>query len=373
MILQFGTSRFLQAHVDLFVSEALAPKPGEGPITVVQTTNAAEREGRVAAFDAGRFPVHLRGLRDGDTIDRVVDVRSVSRGLAAAGHWAEISRSFVQDALAVISNTGDRGYELDPADGPNDAPPGSFPAKLLTLLLARFRANPAPLDLYPCELIRSNGDVLRRIVLGLARTWSCDPAFLQWAEFECRWVNSLVDRIVSAPLDPIGAVAEPYALWAIETQPGLEPVCRHPDIVLTDRLVDFEQRKLFILNLGHTALVELWRDRGAPDELTVREAVADPDMRAALDRIYETEIIPAFAVLGQEDAARDYLARTLERFSNPFLDHRLRDIAVNHDIKIERRFGGIVDLVPDLQQPWLRARRGSAPGPAGTSGPGPAR
>ena len=45
-ILQFGTSRFLQAHADLFLSEG----PGTiGPVTVVQTSGDAGRRGRLAA------------------------------------------------------------------------------------------------------------------------------------------------------------------------------------------------------------------------------------------------------------------------------------------------------------------------------------
>ena len=67
----------------------------------------------------------------------------------------------------------------------------------------------------------------------------------------CLWVNSLVDRIVSEPLEPLGAVAEPYALWAIENRPGLEPPCRHADVVVTDDLKRYERLKLFLLNLGH--------------------------------------------------------------------------------------------------------------------------
>ena len=37
-IIQFGTSRFLQAHVDLFVHEARCSGEDIGPITVVKTT-----------------------------------------------------------------------------------------------------------------------------------------------------------------------------------------------------------------------------------------------------------------------------------------------------------------------------------------------
>ena len=42
-ILQFGTGRFLQAHVDLFVSEALAAGKALGRIAVVQTTDSSRK------------------------------------------------------------------------------------------------------------------------------------------------------------------------------------------------------------------------------------------------------------------------------------------------------------------------------------------
>jgi len=41
-ILQFGTGRFLQAHVDLFVSQALARGEALGGIAVVQTTSSVQ-------------------------------------------------------------------------------------------------------------------------------------------------------------------------------------------------------------------------------------------------------------------------------------------------------------------------------------------
>jgi mannitol-1-phosphate/altronate dehydrogenase len=53
-ILQFGTSRFLQAHVDLFVSQALARGEAMGRIAVVQTTSSKESRKRLDAFAAGQ-------------------------------------------------------------------------------------------------------------------------------------------------------------------------------------------------------------------------------------------------------------------------------------------------------------------------------
>ena len=61
-ILQFGTSRFLQAHADLFVSEAASQGEALGNITIVQTTHSAQGAARVAAFRrGGGYPVRIRG------------------------------------------------------------------------------------------------------------------------------------------------------------------------------------------------------------------------------------------------------------------------------------------------------------------------
>ena len=89
------------------------------------------------------------------------------------------------------------------------------------MLHARFLRGGARVTLMPCELIANNGSVLREAVTGLARSWEMDGAFLVWLKSSCVWVNSLVDRIVSQALEPAGAVAEPYGLWAIEEQPGM--------------------------------------------------------------------------------------------------------------------------------------------------------
>src|SRR5207344_1825469 len=103
------------------------------------------------------------------------------------------------------------------------------------------------------------------------------------------WANSLVDRIVSEALDPVGAVAEPYALWAVEKQDRLVLPCLHEAIVLTDDLDHHERLKLFLLNAGHTYLAERWLvDGRAPGE-TVQQAMNDPALRAELESLWADE------------------------------------------------------------------------------------
>ena len=358
-ILQFGASRFLQAHVDLFVSEALPRGEAMGHIAVAGTTGSPESRRRVAAFATGKpYRVEIKGLAGGAIVDESVEVKSVGRGVDAATQWDELERLFIA-ARCAVSNTADRGYETDPADRLDDGPPRSFPAKLAKLLLARFSAGGVPITLFPCELTPANGKVLRGVVLDVLDRWQAPAKARRWVEEECVWVNSLVDRIVSEPLEPLGAVAEPYALWAIEDQPGLDLPCRHAAIVVTGDLKPHERLKLFILNLGHTYLAEIWaKDGGAPG-LTVREAMADTATRAKLDALYDEEVLPVFAAIGMGNEARAYLNTVIERFSNPFLDHRLSEIFTNHEAKKRRRFGGLIDLAKandaQVRQPRLKA------------------
>ncbi len=371
-ILQFGTSRFLQAHVDLFVSEALAGVPGAGDalggITVVQTTDRADGAARIAALAAGGgYPVRIRGLSGGERIDRTVQCLAVKEAWQASTHWAELQATVASKVRVIVSNTADRGYLLDERDGPGAlaegaAVPHSFPAKLLVLLHGRWQAAPAlELTLLPCELIERNGEVLRDVVLGLARQWQLPEAFANWLQAHCVWANSLVDRIVSEAIEPVGAVAEPYAVWVVERQARLQLPCTHPSIVLTDDLAFYERLKLFLLNAAHTFLAERWQQGGRPATETVREAMATPALRAEVEALWSEEILPVFSTLGvaaraQADA---YLVDVRERFENPFLNHRIADIAQNHAQKKERRLWPIVALAeknaPQLAQPRLKA------------------
>ncbi|MDE2445085.1 MAG: mannitol dehydrogenase family protein [Alphaproteobacteria bacterium] len=341
-ILQFGTSRFLQAHADLFVHEAREAGQDIGPITVVKTTHSLERAGRVAAFgDPSGYQVRIRGLSDGALVERSVWVRSVVAGLDAHENWPQVQDEFVCRTAIVICNVGEAGYAVSAEDialGPDDSKlPAGFPAKLLRLLLARFYGGALPLLILPCELISENGKVLRGVLRDLAITWKLDDSFLTWLGAQVNICNTLVDRIVSEPLEPIGAITEPYALWAIEASDPLTIPFSHPAIVVTDDLTPFLRLKLHILNLGHSFLAQIWMaEKHQPDE-TVREILNDPDILMRLTELYRQDIVPGFTVWGMRAEAQAYVISTLERFRNPYLNHRLSDIFHNHALKVQRR------------------------------------
>ena len=217
--------------------------------TAADAWRSSTRRGPIACMSSG--------LAEGAVIDEWVEVSSIGRRPRRQSRNGTSSKTALRrtrrdgssptPAIAATSSTGRcAGRARSRARSPPNSP---------NFCSARYRAGGAPLTLLPCELIVGNGDKLQAIVLGArAGTGVFAHSFRQWVASDCLWVNSLVDRIVSEPLEPAGAVAEPYALWAVERQPGLAMPCAHPAIVLTDDLARYERLKLFILNLGHTYL-----------------------------------------------------------------------------------------------------------------------
>jgi len=364
-ILQFGTSRFLQAHVDLFVSESLSRGEALGGITVVQGTASATSAARSAALARGEgYEVRIRGLVDGRPVESSQRCHAVRAALNAQRDWLTLCEQVSSGVVQVIvSNTGDEGWQLDPFDSapmPAGEAPRSFPARLLRLLDERWKRCPdAALTVLPCELVTRNGDALRDLMIELARQWARPAAFIDYLSHQVLWANSLVDRIVSEALEPVGAVAEPYALWAIERRPGLVLPCTHPAIVLTDDLRRFERLKLHLLNLAHTFLAELWLRTEPGSERTVVQAMNEPAYREALEAVWQGEVLPVFGVWGLAAEAADYLQSLRDRLLNPTLAHRLADIAQNHAQKKSRRLAPVVDearaSLPGLRQDRLRA------------------
>jgi tagaturonate reductase len=335
-ILQFGAGRFLRAFADLFVHQANAAGRDVGRIVVVQSTGD-DRAGGLNR-QGGRYHVVVRGVENGQVVDRVEVCESIARAVVANAQWDEVLAVARSPRLRLIlSNTTEKGYDLDPADTAQDAPPRSFPAKLLAVLRARFDAGGAGLTIVPCELHEHNAEMLRGIVAGLAGRWDLPESFRRWLAEECAWLDTLVDRIVTGtprehPLlaeDPMLTACEPYALWAIRQRPHAWRFLEHPAVVWTDDVMPYFLRKVRILNAAHTALVIKAVPRGFR---TVREAVGDRELGAWLRRLLFEEVVPTLA--GRVVEPEAFARQTLERFQNPFIEHKLADIAVHHDAKV---------------------------------------
>lgn len=345
-VLQFGTGRFLRAFADLFIHQANAEGQNVGRVVLVQST-AGDRAAGLTQND-GKYHVLVRGYEKGKVVEKLEESASISRALTAGTQWNEIlTVAKSPDLKVILSNTTEAGYELSPGDQPSDAPPKSFPAKLLAVLRARCDAGAGPLAIVPCELRENNARILKEIVLGLAKSWNLPAQTIDWIATRCTWHNTLVDRIVTGtpaghPLlekDPMLIACEPYALFAIEEVPGSPRWIDHPAVVWTGDVLPYFLRKVRLLNGAHTALLIKSWPRGFK---IVRDAVNDAELGSWLTKLLETEVVPVLE--GRVEQGQAFAYEVLDRFRNPFLDHKLADIALHHDQKVQVR------LVPSKEE-----------------------
>lgn len=345
-VLQFGAGNFLRGFVDAFIDEAnRASGDAFGGVVVVQSTGT--ERARALNASGGRYHIAVQGFQGGKVVDRVEEITSIRRALHAGTEWDEVLRVAASPDLRwIVSNTTEAGFVLEEQDREFPAgAPLSFPAKLLAVLLARRQAGLPGLDILPCELIERNGDRLRALVLEQAARWNTGRPVLDWLENGCRWINNLVDRIVPGPppkhglleSDPLLISVEPFAFWAIESGNGF--ALEHPAVKVSPDITPYYLRKVRLLNGAHTALVCHALPRGLE---TVRECVEDPEVGPWLEKLLFDEIVP---VLEERVADAPGFAReVLERFRNPFLEHKLASIALNHEAKLKVR------LQPTLEE-----------------------
>lgn len=336
-VLQFGSGRFLRAFADLFISHGNAQGQNIGRVVIVQSTGS-ERAGGLNQ-QGGKYHVVVRGFEGGQVVDRVETCDSISRAIHAGTQWDEVLKLARSPQLhTILSNTTEAGYKLED-DTPTDAVPKSFPAKLLAVLKARWEANqPAP-TVIPCELIEGNAGILRSVLLKMADEWLYPDAFLGWL-FRVPFLHTLVDRIVTGtpadhPLlatDPMVIVAEPFAFWALEDHPKSAFKLTHMAITRAADVQPYFLRKVRILNAAHTALLIKAKAKGYA---IVRDAVNDPELGAWLWKLLSEEIVPTLE--GRVDAGLRFAEQTVERFKNPFLDHKFADIALHHESKMKVR------------------------------------
>lgn len=353
MLLQFGTGNFLRAFVDLFVEELDGGNEAAlGPVVAVQSTGR-ERADAINAV-SGNYHVAIQGFQQGRKVDETVSVGSLSEAVHAGTDWERVlERAADSELVAVVSNTTEAGLAIDERDVEPPAqglPPHSFPAKLLACLKARFEAQRPGCWIVPCELVDANGDRLRELVLEQARRWDVAAGLRSWIETECRWVNTLVDRIVPGPpkshallgTDPLLLSCEPYAFWAIESAHRDFPFAGHPAVVMATDITPYTLRKVRILNGAHTALVARALNSGLE---TVEDCMNDPECLAWLERLLFGEIVPTLE--GRCEDPEGFARSTLDRFRNPFLEHRLSAIALQHETKLKVRLRPTLDEYRD--------------------------
>lgn len=357
-VLQFGTGVLLRGLPDQIIDDANRKGFFGGRIVVVKSTS----KGSTDSFEQqdGLYTVCFKGIEGGKQVNHSVVNSSISRVLSVATQWGEILRMAESpDLELIISNTTEVGIALTNDSIHQSEPPHSFPGKLLAVLHHRFihfQADPSKgLIVVPTELIDDNGELLKEIILKISVANKLSTDFIQWLNECTHFCNSLVDRIVPGKMsdaeqrkqeeqlgysDELMIMSEPFGFWAIESSSslvkgklsfaGLDATC-----IVAPSIKKFKEIKLRLLNGTHTFSCGIALLSGTA---LVRDAMSDSLLSRFIKNLLLEEIVP---LVNSEEIsiqeARDFANRVLDRFSNPFIDHKWESISAQFSSKMRMR------------------------------------
>jgi mannitol 2-dehydrogenase len=114
--------------------------------------------------------------------------------------------------------------------------------------------------------------------------------------------------------DPVPVTCEPFRQWVLEDRfPAGRPVLEAVGVTFSPHVHAYEAMKIRILNGGHAIIAYPGSIQGIE---FVHEAMTDPTIRAFLDKVETTEILPIVPPVPGQDLM-EYKALIIERFSNP--------------------------------------------------------
>lgn len=358
-VLQFGTGVLLRGLPDYFIDHANKNGIFNGRVVVVKSTSHSN------TFDFDEqdnlYTQCIRGIENGNEINQYVINSAISRVINANDQWEEVLKCAANKEMqVVVSNTTEVGivYKEDEVLNDTDVP-FSFPGKLVAFLHKRFQIFEGSADagmvILPTELIVDNGTKLKDICVKLAQQHFNDNAFTTWLTEANDFCDTLVDRIVPGALpadeaeaaeaylgyeDNLMIMAECYSLWAIQsnrtrTKEILSFATVNPGMVITEDIEKFRNLKLRILNGAHTFSCALALLSGFE---TVKEAMADKVFEQYIKDLMHNEIGATLvsASISLEDA-NTFSNAVLDRFRNPFLDHKWSSISMNYSSKMVMR------------------------------------
>ncbi len=344
-IMQFGEGNFLRAFVDWIFKRLNDSGLFSGTVRVVQPIP----QGLVDKLKKQDYvySLLLRGMENGTVMDEPSFIDVIRDGINPYAEWDKFVKAACEPDLAfVVSNTTEAGIVYEKTDRPTSACPATFPAKIAAMLAARYETFKGAADkglaFLPCELIEKNGAKLKDAVSKHLADWGLTGTVGAWMDSSCRYYNTLVDRIVTGYprgeaeaiwekldcKDELLDVGEYFHLWAIEGPASLSndiPFEKSGlEVVVTDNLKPYRDRKVRVLNGAHTGNVLGAYPAGVD---TVGEMMDDAQLGANLREMVVEEILPGVQL--PYDDKKKYAEAVFERFQNPFVRHELLSISLN--------------------------------------------
>jgi len=372
-ILHIGLGAFHRAHQAIYTEDAMARRGGDWGIIGV-SLRSRDIVADLNAQDL-RYSVTVRETA-GESI-RVVG--AIVGALAASVDPHAVLAHLADPAIRIVSLTvTEKAYGLDAATGGLDrthpavrrdmqtlqAPdnvatdgataPSSVIGYLVAGLARRRTAGHPPFTVLCCDNLPANGEIVRRLVLEMAREQ--DATLADWIAREAAFPSSMVDRIVPAATqqtreraaillgleDRLALETESFIQWVIEDR----FVSGRPDWAAAGALfvadiAPYEKMKLRLLNGAHTLIAYLGQLHGID---YVRDVMAVPAHAARVRAHIEAAAVTLDPVPGI--VIGNYIEQLLARFANPLIAHRTAQIAMDGSQKMPQRiFAATLDAL----------------------------
>ena len=380
-IVHLGVGAFHRAHQAVYTELALEQAWGPWGICGVSLRRPDVRD-RLAPQDG----LYCVAQRDAHEHLRVVGCLKPLL-VAPEDPAAVVERMAAPETHIVSLTVTEKGYCHDPKSGRlnrghpdirHDLTTPERPRSAIGMLVAglvrrRDRKLAAP-TVMSCDNLPANGHTLRGLVTAFA-AWR-DEALARWIEREVAFPCTMVDRIVPATTpaditridaalgvhDAAPVVCEPFRQWVIEDRfAGPRPAWEQAGAELVADAAPYEAMKLRLLNGSHSAVAYLGTLAGFE---YVFEVMAAPEFVTFVRRMM-AEVAPTLQVPTDLDA---YQATLIERFANPALLHRTRQIAMDGSQKLPQRLlepirdrlraGGAIDHLCVAVAGWIRYASG---------------
>lgn len=344
-IVHIGIGAFHRVHQAVYTDDAMGAGDRDWGII-----GASLRSGDVAAQlnpQGGLYTVSTRSAAGSEM--RLIG--AVQQVLVASETPQAVIDAIAAPTTHIVSFTvTEKGY-LRRADGSLDLAAAVGSASLYRFVAAGLAVRKAAglpgLTLLSCDNLAGNGAVLRRLMRDYLA--ACHSDLSAWFDATCTCPATMIDRIVPATTaadraaveaalgarDEGAVVTEAFSQWVIEDDfAGPRPRWEAVGAELVADVAPYETAKLRMLNGAHSALAYIGLGRGHE---FVHQAIADPAIRALIERLMRKEAAPTVdAAPGQDLTA--YADALLDRFANPALHHRLIQIAMDGSQKLPQRW-----------------------------------
>ena len=356
----FGPGAFHRAH-QAFYFDRLLETDASRAICAVSLKTPSVRDA-LASQDG------LYTLIELDAAPTLRVIGAIREVLVATEDQAAVSHRLAAPTTSLVTITvTEKGYCLDGAgeldfdhadiayDLRNPETPRSLIGWLVHGLQLRHAHGLAPYLVVSCDNLFDNGPTLRRAVLAFAARRG--GALAGWIEERTRFPRTMVDSITPATdaalrsrvaqslglRDAWPIQRERFVQWVIEeTDFAVQPDWASVGVTLSRDVSGYERAKLRLLNGAHSTLAYLGLLAGLE---TVAQAMAEPALRAFIERLMIEDIQPTLTVPRGEELAA-YRQSVLQRFENPAIQHQLAQIAWDGSLKLPIRIlGTIADAI----------------------------